>query len=280
MNPFYQLFYCEYPIKHNLNAAKEIIKILIDNYDNYYDLITNLEEPKTEDEYILDLLYSFLPNDENNLCQICLQTEPKKSLINCCRCTTGTHVECLLKLNTFKTLNKCSICLGKYKINEPFYLMKDTKDIGVFGNEQVFVKERIFFPYNDFYYRPNISNSSLMKYENIARLTMAILYLQVKRVKQLLSEKVILDELPTYYFGYIGYKQTPLHALCTGNTGNMCTYSPYYIRTNARKYEKILSMLIKTKKINIHQKDTFNKTAKEYAQEHNLIQLEQILSQY
>ncbi len=59
-NPFHYLFRTFYPIDKNLEATIEIIKILIQNYDDYPDLIKELYCPlESNQRYILDLLYTF-----------------------------------------------------------------------------------------------------------------------------------------------------------------------------------------------------------------------------
>lgn len=269
-NPFYQLFYVNYPIDKNIEASKQIIKILIDNYDDYYELITQITISKKEQEYILDLLYSFLPLDPDNLCQFCLQTEPKKMLINCCDCICKTHAKCLEKLNEFKPLKECSVCKSKYKINEPVIRTCS----GIMIKPEC---EKIFFPFNDLYREPLLSNPYLHKFEGMSRLTMAIIYLQVRRVKELLEEKEILDGLSDYYFGYSGYKQSPIHALCTGN---LYSNAHYNFPTNSQKYLVILNMLLKTKKFDIKQKDAFGKIPMDYAEEHKLYSLKNLLFEY
>jgi hypothetical protein len=65
-NPFYQLFYTFYPVDKNLEATEQIINILINNYKNYEELITEIQLPKRKKKYILELLYSYLPTDEDN----------------------------------------------------------------------------------------------------------------------------------------------------------------------------------------------------------------------
>jgi hypothetical protein len=63
-NPFRYLVRTFYPVNKNLEAAIEIIKILIDNYDDYVELIKELYCPvESEQKYVLDILYTFLPNN-------------------------------------------------------------------------------------------------------------------------------------------------------------------------------------------------------------------------
>ena len=268
-NPFYYLYHTHYPIENNMEMTKEIIKILIENYDDYYVLITNLPNPKNM-KYIKDLLYTFLPNDENNLCSICLSTEPIKTLINACDCKTCTHADCLISLSKHKQLDICSVCLGNYKLNDPVY-----RKSGLTNKPKL--DDKIFFPYNDLYYEPLIGDNILYKFTGMERLTMAIVYLQIDRVRELLQEKEILDQLPEYYLGYDGYKQTPVIALCGGNLYSNCHIS---YGDNMTKYGCILVMLLETKKIDLNKKDAFNKTALNYVEEKEIKPLKFLLEQF
>jgi len=114
------------------------------------------------------------------------------------------------------------------------------------------------------YPQPLSSNIELIKVTDMSRLTMAIMYLQVDRIIELLEEEEILNNLSEYYFGYEGYKQTPIIALCTGNFPNNASI---YFGDNMYKYVEILGLLINTQKINIDAVDVFNKTAKDYINE-------------
>lgn len=248
-NPFYHLLNTVYPIDKNLKASEQIIQILIDNYDEHYSMITRVSSYcKPEQEYIKELLYTFLPNDENNICMICLHTEPKDNLINNCLCKTPVHADCLVKLSTHKNLDKCSVCKSNYKLNEPIYR------IGI-------LDKTIFFPFNDMYYQPLLSSQKFIKVVGMDRLTFAILYLQVERVKELLNDIKILDDLPNYYFGYEGYKQTPLMVLAQGN---MPTNAHISLGNNKNKYITIIEMLLDTNKIDVSVKDAFDKSFYDY----------------
>ena len=258
-NPFMELFYTYYSVNKNLEATKEIIGILIENYDNYYDLISGCAYNNKENEYILELLYTFLPIDEDNLCSICLQTEPKKSLFNPCSCKTPIHTNCILKMNEIKPIDECKVCLSSYKINEPIH----------FSNSGILIrqeKSRLFFPKFDLYYQPLMSNNELVKVSGMSRLTMAIMYLQVNRVKELLEEPEIIDNLATYYFGYEPYKQSPLIALAQGNMPSNCHIT---FGNNKSKYIEIFKLLLQTDKIDVEQVDGFNRTVWNYMSEAN-----------
>lgn len=269
-NPFSLLYFTFYPVNENMEATKEIIKILIENYDDYYELISNLGLLDKSKEYIYDLLLSFLPNDENNICSICLTTEPKQYLINPCLCKTPIHIKCILVIHTHKKLKNCSVCLGKYMINEPIH-----RNLGLM--EPPAIDPAIFFPYHDFYYEPLLNLPYPVKISGMSRLTMAIMYLQVKRVKQLLEEKEVLDNLGTYYFGYEPYKQTPIIALCQGNMPSNCDIS---YGNNQTKYMQIIKMLLETKKIDLNVKDAFGKDYKDYIKARNLGILTYVFKMY
>lgn len=261
INPFIQLYYTTYPINLNTNATKEVIQILIENYDDHYELITSLYGDKGK-EHITELIYSFLPIDQDNLCSICLVSEPKNKLINCCKCVTQTHTTCLLSLHKHRPLSKCAVCLSDYKLNEPVLIT----------NSGIVIKPEAvppFFPYNDFYYEPgSCPNNTLKRVSGMSRLTMAIMYLQVGRVAELLKEPDVLDALPTYYFGYEAYKQTPLIALSHGNLPSNC-----HIRfgANRDKYIQIFNLLLNTDKIDIETVDAFDKTVWTYINQFNFV---------
>jgi len=255
-NPFYNLLDTVYPIDKNLDATKQIIQILIDNYDDHYNMICNIAEYiKPEQEYIIELLYTFLPNDENNICIKCHHTEPKNTLICACLCKTPTHAQCLVKMLKYKKLDKCSECNSSYKLNEPIYRTLSGIDV------KETLDKTIFFPFNDMYYHPQVNTPSLIKFVGMSRLTLAILYLQVERVEELLNDMEILDNLPNYYFGNEGLKQTPLMALAQGN---METNAHISFGNNKKKYITIMEMLLDTKKINLSAKDIFGKTFYDY----------------
>ena len=55
-NPFYNLLDIHYPIKNNMAAVKEIIQILMDNYDDHANMITQLHHGiKPEQKHILEI---------------------------------------------------------------------------------------------------------------------------------------------------------------------------------------------------------------------------------
>lgn len=257
-NPFYYLFETIYPICENLNATKQIIRILIDCYDDHCNMIDRMAEYiKPEQKYTLELIYTFLHSaeaEDDIICSICFQTKPKKLLICTCQCKTPAHASCLVELHTYKKLDKCSVCKGNYKLSKPIY-----RQFGL--NSKEMYDETIFFPFNDIYHQPLTSNKNFIKVSGMSRLTFAILYLQVERVKELLNENEILNDLPNYYFGYEGYKQTPLIALAEGN---MASNAHVSFGNNKVKYIMIMNMLLDTKKIDLLAKDGFDKTFYDY----------------
>lgn len=266
-NPFIHLFYTKYPIDKNIEVTKEIIKVLIENYDDYDKLINEIGRVKDEQLYIMDMIYEMMPVDEENMCSICFQTEPKNMLIKCCKCTTPNHARCLIKWIEQK--DKCMTCLTTYKINSPVYVTRS-------GIVILPEKENVFFPYHDIYYTPLINNH-LEKYSGMKRLEMAIMYLQVNRVKELLLEEDILNNLSSFYFGYEPYKQTPIHVLCTGNL-----HSNAHIKfeSNWISYYSIMICLLNTNKFDLKQKDGFDKTPLDYVKSNKVRIIENLLIEY
>lgn len=270
-NPFHYLFVTYYPIKYNIESAIEIIKVLIENYDDhikfiedlfYIQYIKNNTIDRIDNEEIYELLCSMVHNNEN-ICYICLNSLPNKYLINPCDCKTPVHATCLIKLFRLNYSNNCKVCKKKYRKNSSVYRQRSILNL-------------IYFPFDDLYYEPLVEQG-LKKYYGMERLTMAIVYLQVERVSELLKEKEVLNKLSTYYFGYEGYEQTPIIALCTGNFFSNCSI---YEGDNIEKYKKILKLLLDTNKINIDKKDGFGKNAFYYIKQYNLQDLQIIIDSY
>jgi hypothetical protein len=258
---FVSLFSCVYPYKYNQSAYNEIAKILFENCDDAIAIILSLQnypflDKKKDYKDVIQLLFDFLPIDENNVCKYCLTTEPRDRLIKLCDCKNLVHIECLMKWNDVRNLVSCEICKVPYKINDKYYHKTSITSAPC-------IDERLYFPFNDLY-PVNISSDKIIAWKNFDRLRKAIEYLQVDRVKDLLKEKEILDELPQQLFGYEGYNQTPLIKLCTGNVGynNMV-----YFGDNAKKYKEIIYELLKTRKIDFGHKDVFGKSAFDYDKE-------------
>jgi hypothetical protein len=257
-----------YSIDKNADSVIEIINILVKNYDNYEELIEDI--PNENTEYIKSMIYDQIPDSNETPCYICLESRPFKRLIYPCDCKNPIHVECLLQLEKHKRLDKCSICTAKYKINEPVW----NTNSGIIIKE---AKIETFFPHNDFYPIPLSSSRSLHKVTGMDRLDFAIMYLQVDRVKELLQSEDILLELKDHYLGYKGYKQTPLIALSTGNIGDNCNIN---FGNNHIAYIRIISMLLKTKKIDIDAVDAFGKSAEKYIEENRFMFLKQLLNSF
>ena len=209
---------------------------------------------KKDKEYIRDLLYEYLPVNPEKSCMICLQTEPHQQLFNPCKCTQPIHTNCLIKIIQHKK-NKCGVCLCEYKINKPLAYTQS----GIMIRDEIYAP--IFFPFHDFYYPPLLSNPILERYSGMSRLTMAIMYLQVDRVRELLQEAEILEGLSSYYFGYEGYKQTPLIALATANFASNAHAS---FGSNLYRYWEIIEMLLNTKRIDVEKIDAFGKKFIDY----------------
>lgn len=261
VNPFKILFHSIYLYKYNSHAYLEIGKILIENYSDASDKITNvgmkfkIRKNIEEDEFIC-VMQNLLPIDANNICKYCMLTEPLIDLIKICHCIENVHVNCLLQwLQTNSEQKKCEICGEKYKLNDKCY-----NQFSLAGKTGLDC--RTYLPHHDFYPEPLMSNSTLYKRFGMDRLKMAIMYLQVDRVKELLQDPEILDALPTYCVDYCGVQQSILCLLFANNIGDN------YMRQlgdNDIKYNKIIIELVKTKKINVMKPNEYNITIMDHA---------------
>jgi hypothetical protein len=275
-NPFFHLLYAHYPIELNKTAALDVIQVLIENCSDHVNMINELrclrerrdvrsgrlvfrgQRPRLpKPSAWVELMNSALTDDINNLCSICLSTHPIDNLITACDCKTKAHADCLVELHKHTPLELCAVCTlwvpaslrpeSAYKINEP--VVKWGSPLGV------------FFPHSDMYYRLLTDDNVLFRCTGMERLDMAIMYLQVDRVDDLLHDECILRDLPTHYLGHSGYKQTPLIAVATGNLPSNCNQK---LGTNKSKYLKILKLLLNASTIDVHKKDTFGKTMFDY----------------
>lgn len=96
----------------------------------------------------------------------------------------------------------------------------------------------------------------------MARLTFAIMYLQVSRVEELLKEQEILEGLSNYRVNDIH----PLISLAHGNMPGNCSIN---LGDNIVKYKQIFIHLLNTNKIKLTPKDKFNKSLEDYIKEYS-----------
>jgi hypothetical protein len=136
--------------------------------------------------------------------------------------------------------------------------------------EGVLVKKetRKYYPKNDLYYVKYYDNIKLQKVYGFDRLVKAIENLQVNRVKELLEEKNIKEELDAFLHKTNEYGQTILHCLCEGNIFN------YNINSgdNLLKFLCIITLLVTVGNIDIYtQKDIYNNTVYNYAEKRSIM---------
>jgi len=262
-NPFNELFNCHYPVSQNTEAYKTIIKILIANIPDSINLINQtspmfMKNNNESTKQIQTMLFEELPVDESNICTICLITEPNTTLIKPCNCTTKIHVDCFIQMLQASKQANCTICKAIYRRNVPVYGCHSKPN----------ADPTIYFPYDDIYPVPLMTSRGLVKYTGMNRLDMAINYLQVDRVRDLLNDPEIVAKLPTHLFGYEGYKNTAFMQLCGSNIGNNHMYN---LGDNAAKYEAIMKLLYQTGTVDLNQLDAFDHTAKDSAMEHGML---------
>lgn len=264
VNPFFYFTKCAYPIEKNLEVFQEIVEILIYNYDDYQDKIEILNDEKFGGLY--ELVNSIIPeNPDQDVCSICLHANPVKYLLyNLCDCKNPIHAKCAISFIEKMRKHKCTVCLKPLKINVPFW-------ISIRNLNTPIVERHIFFPFHDIYHKPVHSYTyQLHRVTGMDRLTMAISYLQVDRVKSLVEEKEVSDQLPEYFYNN-SYKQTPIIALCTGNLSSNCNIN---YGDNSDKYAAILKILFDTGRIDLNHRDAFGKDYKDYATQIGLLSQE------
>jgi hypothetical protein len=252
-NPFGYLTESPYPLQHNRDAYQRVAQILIRLFDNHIAQINQIRHNKRCDE-LSAFLVELLPIDESYCCAYCMVTEPRDELICVCQCKVPRHIECFLQWYT-RDKNQCEVCRGQFETN-------DVCDKATALGNKSKPCDSVFFPMLDLYPVPLMSSKRLYRRVAMDRLDMAISYLQVQRVEQLLGDAEILDGLAGHLIGYKGYKQTPLIALCGGNIGDNYMIG---LGDNARKYMQIIALLVQTSRIDLNAIDAFGKTAMDYA---------------
>ena len=271
-NLYLQLFTCcKYPYENNKQAYYDILNILALNYDNPITKIrTAIYKNEINDE-LLCYTYNSLHIDESNICKYCLITEPSYQLIKPCNCDAPVHIDCLKRWfgkisdrdcfrnfqQLFNKKENCEICKCSYKIGVAPH--------GCFSfGTQSAVDKILFFPSLDMYPLTLSSCNELITFNGINRLNMAIDYLQVDRVKELLQEKDILENI----------NEGKLCGLCFGNVGNNYMI---HLGDNQNKYLQIIKLLLDTNKINVNKKTTFEKSLMDHAVEKNYDDIVQLL---
>jgi hypothetical protein len=158
---------------------------------------------------------------------ICLQAFPADFLITPCVCTNPVHAQCLLSLDDIVSLDKCMVCKTDYVYSE----LRTTHLCSV--------KIKKYFPRNDVYY-PTKNADNLVKYTEFERLEMAIKYVEVDRIKQLVQEKDILD-----HPNFSEYRQSYIDMFSGfAKTIATCTfYDDSHLFTMCCKAKKIIAIL-------------------------------------
>jgi hypothetical protein len=165
------------------------------NYDpttfkNYSYCLTN--------ELLVSLISEYYDDDSESkeICKYCLQSQPKSSLVHVCLCTDPVHIRCFRGFykSKEKKIKNCEICNDNYsKLNEKRILA------GGFYTETS-IDERMFFPFNNYYPTPLMSTNSIEKKSETEKYEYALMYLQCKRMEDLLEKAKIAGEKPN--FGY------------------------------------------------------------------------------
>jgi hypothetical protein len=220
------MFSHRYSISKNEESYRDIIEILFYYSQNLDELISDsvIKYLSRYNNYenLLAFILKYKPVVENNICKYCFLTEPLDELGYPCLCKTPCHIKCFLKC---ENTNSCKICL------DPFSRLNEIRFINPINDGD----QRIFFPFDDIYYD---DLGILKKYHGISRLSMAIVSLQTKRIRELLQEKEILNEIKTL--------SIEVNYLTTGNL-----WSNYHSSLNEQAYLDIARELFGTRKFDI-----------------------------
>jgi hypothetical protein len=200
-----------------LDIAPDYITYIEDNLDihSHEFRVIKSEKLKTyeqNNEKILDLIcnYTF---DTDKVCSICLSTFPVANLIQPCHCRIYIHINCHESLN-----RKCIVCES------------ECSRLNLVHNYCNQPETRIFFPFDDYYPVPMITNAPLVKYKGDNRYSYAVLYLQYDRLEDLFKTNP----------GYIPQFNGVISYFLRGSM-----YNNYMKCNNITAYEKIYAILKK-----------------------------------
>lgn len=185
-----------YSYEHNKEKYLKIIELIASKYPKLItDLVFELCHNKGRDEDIIEILkkYYIDNNGNNNIsCYVCLESYSLTMMLqNICLCNSHVHIECIQSLLSNK---KCKVCNSQYKTKDDRYFF-DNKNID----------STLYFPFDDIY--PNILSQKrlLTKFKGVHRFEMAIIFLQVNRLKNLLENCDGKELLKLYNdFNYYG----------------------------------------------------------------------------
>lgn len=127
----------------------------------------------------MELFSEFDDTYSENICKYCLSSLPENTLVRPCKCSNPVHISCFSKWYD-KTKKQCEICKDKFsRINQKRF---ESSMLGVNVNKN------IFFPFDDYYPIPSMTNHDLHKSEGDYRFVSALIYLQCERMKDLLKD--------------------------------------------------------------------------------------------
>jgi hypothetical protein len=195
---------------------------------------------------IIELMNNYINDTEINNCvnncYICHNSSEQYMIItNVCKCKNYVHYTCLQKLikyqrNNINILQNCKICNDKYKYNFPPKINTNNE-----------FDEKIFFPENDIYPVPCMTNRYKNSTNICEKLQLSMYYLQTEKFEQYISE-ISNEEFKNFIELEIKYMIIKYN--CSDKKYYLCdnlpsNYPKIYNLDKYLKIEEIINFMIK-----------------------------------
>jgi hypothetical protein len=184
------IFCMRYPFKFNKEKYIRMMKVLFEHAPkmSLTAVFHNAELNQNFD--LIETIKENMPEVSVDVCYVCLCYEPSVTILRkVCSCKSIVHATCLTKLMGKDRI--CKVCRAYYKTNQRRIKLTD------FGYKQEF-DSVVFFPYEDIYYQLAL-RPTLFKAEGIGQVQFAIIFLQTKRLRELLCNKSRSDSELIYF---------------------------------------------------------------------------------
>lgn len=211
-----------YPFGLNKQKYINIVKMILSKFPKISTSKSFQWALDNENYELRDIIKEHLQESKEDVCYICLSYEPSCEILhNVCSCKSLCHAFCLIKFLDRDSI--CKVCNALYRTNQKRFKLTN------FG-ETITPDPIVYFPYDDMYYMPSLSKQVLFKAEGLNTIIFPIVFLQTKRLKQLLSEK-------TYEESKMIYENPSFKRVC--QTTEDLVDSNYSKEENPEAYNKI-----------------------------------------